>query len=160
MTYPYAHRTRKTESECIPFKPLGESTGGISNQISGMDTVVTYTVNTLYGQYEVQICAWHGAQTMTDDIVLKIRPWVDHAQSIPGNALGMFELGSSAVVTALTLSATSVADGKVMQIIPALGSLALARQMGPYAHGFGIEVNIGTNATGTIDFEAIFQRNS
>lgn len=160
MSYPYKHRTRQTELECIPFKPLGESAGGISNQISGMDTVVTYTANPIYGQYEVQLCAWHGAQTMTDDIVLKIRPWVDHAQSIPGNALGMFELGASAVVTALTLSATSVADGKVMKVIPALGALALARQMGPAAHGFGITVNIGTNATGTIDFEAVFQRTS
>lgn len=168
MAYPYSHRTRKTEPECFPYKPLGPGDGqgvggSASNQISDMDTVVTYTVNPIYGQYKVAIHAWHGAQTMVDPITLKIRPWVDHGQTIPGNALNMFELGSATLATAITLSATSVAAGAVVQVVPGADAAGanpgtVAQAIGPSSHGFGITVNVGTNVAGTFDFEAVFQR--
>lgn len=168
MSYPYAHRTRQTDRECIPFKPLGpdggqEVGGSRSNEFAELSTVSTYTVNPVYGSYRVALHAWHN-NTTTDDIVLKVRPWVDHAQTIPGPALGMFELSTATIVTALTLSA-GAKGGKIAQIIPGAdaagpnpGSSVI--EIGPVSHGFAVTLNIGTNVgeAGSCDFEMILDR--
>src|SRR6056297_3699015 len=115
MVYPYDHKTRKTEGETFAFKPLGrddgEAVGGsASNQIADMATVTTYTVNPIYGGYQAAIHVWaEGAAT--SDCEVKVRPWVDHGQTIPGNALKMFEVGSATLVTTATVAATSTKDG-------------------------------------------------
>jgi hypothetical protein len=167
MSYPYAHRTRQTSRECIPFKPLGpddgEAVGGSqTNQISELSTVSTYTVNPVYGSYRLALHAWHNSTT-TSAIEFKVRPWVDHGQTIPGPALGMFELGTATIVTALTLDATSVASGKIAQIIPGDDAAgpnpgSSIAEIGPVSHGFSVTMDLNSNTNGTVDFELILDR--
>lgn len=167
MVYPYSHRTRKQNSEVFPFKPLGgddgASVGGsASNQLADMATVTTYTVNPLYGAYKLALHAWGTAQA-TSDVEVKVRPWVDHGQSIAGPALKMFEIGSSTLVTTATVSSNATADGSIWQIVPGNsgaganpGSAAIG--IGPVSHGFGVTVDVNGNTTGKFDFELIVQQ--
>jgi hypothetical protein len=167
MSYPYDHRTRQSQPETIPFKPLGaddgEAAGGsASNQIADMATVTTYTVNPIYGMYRLALNAWASGAS-TSDIEIKVRPWVDHGQTIPGNALKMFELGTATLVTALTIAATSASAGKVMDIVPGNSAAGanpgtVAQEVGPVPHGFGVEVDVNSNTGGTLDFEFVLQR--
>jgi len=168
MVYPYAHRHRKTEPECIAFKPIGPGDGqgvggATSNAFSELATVSTYTVNPIYGAYRACLHAWHN-NTTTDAIVLKVRPWVDHAQTIPGPALGMFELGSATIVTALTLP-SGAKGGKIAEIIPGADGAGASPgtsigEIGPVSHGFAVTLDINTNVggAGSCDFELILQR--
>ena len=167
MPYPYGHRTRKTESECYAFKPLGPDDGAAvggsaSNLIADMATIATYTVNPLYGTYTAAIHAWaEGAAT--SNITIKVRPWVDHGQTIPGAALKMFQIGSSTLVTTVTLAATSLKAGNIWQLIPGNsgaganpGSVAIG--IGPISHGLAVTVDRNGNTAGKLDFELVLQR--
>ena len=166
MAYPYAHRRRQSDRECIPFKPLGpddgQAVGGSqSNDMSELSTVSTYTVNPIYGSYRAALHAWHN-NTTTSNIEIKVRPWVDHAQTIPGPALGMFELGTATIVTVLTLD-SGAKGGKIAQVIPGAdaagpnpGSSTI--EIGPVSHGFAVTVDINGNTSGTVDFELILDR--
>lgn len=161
MVYPFEHRTRRSEAECFPFKPIGRG-GTFENEIANMATVTTYTVNPIYGAYRLALHAWaEGAAT--SNIELQIRPWVDHGQTIPGPALKMFEVGSATLVTTATISATSTKDGSIWMAVPGNSGAganpgSVAVNIGPLSHGIAVTADVNGNTLGEFDFELVCHR--
>lgn len=161
VVYPYDHRTRQTQPECTPFKPIGQD-GTFENDIATMATVTTYTANPVYGSYRLALHAWaEGAAT--SNIEIKVRPWVDHEQTIPGPALNMFEVGSATLVTTATVAATSTKDGGIWVLVPGADAAGpnpgtSTVEVGPLSHGFGITVDVNSNTGGEFDFELVMHR--
>jgi hypothetical protein len=166
MAYPYSHRTRKVSQEVFAFKPLGAADGravggSASNQIADMATVTTYTAQPVYGAYRLALHAW-GTAMATSNAEIKVRPWVDHGQTIPGPALKMFQIGSATLVTTATVSSHATAAGSIWQIVPGNSGAGAnpgssAQALGPVSHGLAVTVDVNSNTLGKLDFELIIQ---
>lgn len=159
--YPYEHRTRKTETETIPFKPIGPG-GTEVNEIAEMATVTTYTVNPMYGAYRAALHAW-ASGAATSSVEVQVRPWVDHNQTIPGPALNMFEVGSATLTTVASVAATSGSDGSIWIIVPGADAAGpnpgtTTVEVGPISHGLAVTVDTNSNTLGEVDFELVLQR--
>lgn len=169
MVYPYSHRTRESRSEIAVYKPYGsarESGGGVENHLGSMSTNSSLTWNLDYGQYAMTAYAWVEGNNVSA-VEIKIKPYIDHAQSIVGKALSMFEMGSSTVVTVISIPISTVTNGKVLEIIPDAGSagarLTGDHAIGPTTHGFKITVDVNANATtgatvGNLELEIVHQK--
>lgn len=118
--------------------------------VESLATNTTYTADLAHGEYNISLSAY----TKNDGpalgaIGIKVKPFLDPEQTLVGKALSMFELGSSTVATVLTIAATSVATGKIAEVIPDAGN-AGARlsdsHILPIHSGVQILVDVNTNS--------------
>ena len=118
--------------------------------VESLATNTTYIADLQHGEYDMSLSAY----TKNDGpalgaIGIKVKPFLDPEQTLVGKALSMFELGSSTVATVLSIAATSVATGKIAEVIADAGSagsrLSDSHSL-PVHNGVQILVDVNTNS--------------
>jgi len=157
MSYPYPHRNRP-QGDPVEIHKLGEDAGGGTAFTAALTTTgVVQTINLPYNAWRCGGAFW--ATNNDAALTIKVRPWVDHAHTVLGNALAMTEPGSAAAVTGLSIAAQTETAGVVFEVISATGALAyLQPGHNIFVHGLQVAVTAVTaltNTDGTYDWEFV-----
>ena len=101
------------------------------------------------GEYDIAVSAFVDGNR-EGAVTVKVYPWIDPDQTISGRVLRMFELGSSTLVSALTIPDGDTAAGEFVELVPDAGSAG--NRLGtsvavPVHYGLRFVVNVSTNAT-------------
>lgn len=158
MSYPYPHRNRAQGRDQIEIHKLGDDAGGGASFTAALTTTgVVQTINLPYNGW-----ACGGAFWATDNdaaLTIKIRPWVDHKQTVLGNALGLTQPGSATVATALSIASQTDTDGVLFEVVSGTGGLAgLIPESNIFVHGLQVAVTAVTaltNTDGRYDWELV-----
>lgn len=140
MVYPHRSRNRHggdiIEVHEVEVKPTTISAA----------TNHTYTINLPYNAWTIGGMFW--AENNDVALTVQVKPWVDHGQTVLGNALGVTQLGAAAVVTSLSIAATTPTDGVTFEVVAGTGALAsLSSDPVVYGHGIQVIVSCATNLT-------------
>ena len=154
MTYPYTHTNRAQGRDQIELHKLGTDDGTpLSCEVANVTGGYTENINLPYNKWQIGVLVW--ATGNTSNVALKVKPWVDHAQSIAGNALALSPYGASTSATVITLAATATgASGVAAQMLSGTGALATLSGGLIASHGIQVIVTTGDD-TGTFDAELI-----
>lgn len=118
--------------------------------VESLSTNTTYTAQLGGGEYNVSVGVWtENDGPALGSVVVKLKPFIDDGQTLVGKALFAHEIGSSTVASAITLSATSVAVGALVELVPDAGSSGArigASAAIPLHHGLQILVDVNTNS--------------
>lgn len=156
MAFPYPHRHRAQGRDQIEIHKAGTDSGTpVDATTVSTTTSYTKTINLPYNAWTLGGMFWAAATSAA--LTLKIRPWIDHDQTLRGNAMALSPYGDSTSATALAIAATTPTDGHAFQVLTATGALAFAGGSNAVlTHGVQVEVTVATApTTGTFDFEIL-----
>jgi mRNA-degrading endonuclease toxin of MazEF toxin-antitoxin module len=160
MAYPYKHLNRAQNSDSIELHKLGpDAGGGVAFTASLTTTGVLYTVNLPYNRWGIDGVIWGTGHDR--GLSLKVRPWIDHAQTILGPAVFLSQPGSTAAASVITIAAvtTTGANGAAFHVLGGLsGGGATTQQLDGFSpiHGFQVAVTAATALTrGVYDWEVV-----
>lgn len=156
MAYTFKHRNRAQGADQIELFKAGTDNG----------TAVSCSLATGAGYdlvCEVPYNAWHVGGAFwtisnTGNVTLKVKPYVNHQQTILGGAMYMTVLGTTNVVTVITNTATGTGGrGSVFMLIPGgVGGAVKVNStdllMTP--HGFKVIIT-AANTVGNFDVEML-----
>ena len=160
MPYPYNHRNRSQGATQIELHKLGpDEGGGVAVTAELTTTGVNYDINLPYNAWKTGGAFWSTGNDR--GLSLKVRPWVDHAQTILGPAYSLSVPGATAAATVITLAATGAAGtrGAVFNVLGGITGAGAATQqwtdISPI-HGFQVRVTAATALTrGVYDWEVV-----
>lgn len=159
MAYPYDHRNRSQGVAQIELHKLGPYEGGGVPFTAALTTTgVNQTANLPYNSWKLDGAFW--AHEISHGLSIKVRPWVDHEQTILGPAYFLAVPGATAAASVITLAATATGSrGAVFHVLGGVaGSGAAAQQYDSLSpiHGVQVRVTAATALTaGTYDWELV-----
>jgi hypothetical protein len=153
MAHPYNHNQYTKETlPVVTYSPTDDNGVQTPLEISNLtagNLTFTDSVQLRSGVYSLGFnCT---VNTPAQAVVVKVRPYIDHAQSRVGNALAFSQLGSNAAATALTVAATPTGVYSNAHVIySGTGSLAGLQNTVPLIHGLQVTVSVtAASATDT-----------
>lgn len=147
MTYPYNHNPKATHSTCMGIHEVAEAklfTAALT------DAGVSFDVNLPYNLWDCSL----GFHTLANSAALsvKVRAWVDGAQTIRTTALSLSPFGATAATTVVTLASTGTSGtrGTIVSLMAGLvggGATTYQKEKIPIIHGLQITVTAVTALT-------------
>ena len=117
--------------------------------MGSMSTLTTYIMNVPPGFVRLNVSAFKDGNS-DGAVNVKIRPYVDHDQTIVNGALYAYRLGSSTVTTSMDIASSNTAAGHIWEVVPDAGSTGSKGGGSSVIHnhaGFQITIDVNTNAT-------------
>ena len=157
MAYPYSHRNRAPNATDIELHKLGpKEGGGVAFTAALTTTGVLENVNLPYNAWQIGGAFWSAGHTAA--LSIKVKPWVDHAQTILGPAYMLSVPGSTAAATVVTLAATATGSaGMVFHVLGGISGAGASTQQWEdisSVHGIQVAVSAATALTaGVYDWE-------
>jgi hypothetical protein len=160
MAYPYNHRNRSQGVAQIELHKLGPDVGGGVPYTAALTTTgVLYTANLPYNEWKLGAAFWSTGNDR--GLSIKVRPWVDHNQTILGPAYALSVPGATAAATVITLAATGASGtrGMILHVLGGVSGAGASTQQWEKIssiHGVQIAVTAATALTrGTYDWEFV-----
>ena len=157
MPYPYNHRNKSQGVSQIELHKLGpDEGGGVAFTAVLTTTGVLATANLPYNSWKIGGAFWATGHTAA--LSIKVKPWVDHAQTILGPAYMLSVPGATAAATVVTLAATATGSaGMVFHVLGGISGAGAGTQQWEdisSVHGIQVAVSAATALTaGVYDWE-------
>lgn len=128
--------------------------------LGSLSTNTTYTMQLPPGEYYLSIGGWTSGNS-DGAVNIKVKPYLDTAQTLMGRALFAHEVGSSTVASSIDIASSNTGAGILAEVVGDAGATGV--RIGtegaiPFHNGLAILVDTNTNATtgaalGTLSIE-------
>ena len=136
---PSTPQSRVTRNEVLALRPVDSLNAG------SMSTNTTLALTQVPPGLSAVSVAIGASTTLVSNIEFKLYAYANAAQSVISGVLSSHEIGSSTLVTTITLASTSVATGKLHVFVPTVAVAGDSRLN--LVHGLKATIDVNANAT-------------